>query len=146
MSSSEGPVEAPGAAQNSDGSAGLPWGEEGNEAETPPENRDGSGETAALGVRGKPPRGRPFQPGQSGNPGGRPKALAEVRDLAREHTPEAIETLVTMMRGGGDRERIAAATALLDRAWGRPAQALAGADGESALIPYGVVLLPAEGD
>jgi hypothetical protein len=35
-----------------------------------------------------------FQPGQSGNPGGRPKTIGAVRDLAREHSPAAIEALV----------------------------------------------------
>ena len=36
-----------------------------------------------------PGRGRPFQKGQSGNPGGRPKVAAEVKELARVHTAEA---------------------------------------------------------
>jgi hypothetical protein len=29
-------------------------------------------------------RGRPFKKGESGNPGGRPKVTAELRELARE--------------------------------------------------------------
>jgi hypothetical protein len=41
--------------------------------------------------------GKPFQKGQSGNPGGRPKVVAEVRELAREHTSKAVETLVSIM-------------------------------------------------
>ena len=41
--------------------------------------------------------GRPFKKGQSGNPGGRPKVIAEVKELARAHTGEAIETLVSIM-------------------------------------------------
>jgi hypothetical protein len=41
--------------------------------------------------------GKPFQKGQSGNPGGRPKVVAEVKELAREHTAEAIHTLVSIM-------------------------------------------------
>ena len=40
----------------------------------------------------------PWRPGQSGNPSGRPKVVAEVRDLARKHAPEAIATLVGIMR------------------------------------------------
>lgn len=72
--------------------------------------------------RGKPNRGQ-WKPGQSGNPGGRPKEVAEVREAARQHTPEAIRTLVTLMRKGKpDRARAAAAEALLDQAWGRPMQ------------------------
>jgi len=39
--------------------------------------------------------GKPFKKGQSGNPGGRPKIVGEVKELARTHTAEAIETLVS---------------------------------------------------
>ena len=64
--------------------------------------------------------------GQSGNPGGRPRILEAVRDIARESTTLAIETLRTI---AADTEaphaaRVSAATALLDRAWGKPAQQL----------------------
>jgi hypothetical protein len=38
-----------------------------------------------------------FQPGKSGNPGGRPKGYGEVRDLAREHTQKAIDVLAGIM-------------------------------------------------
>ena len=41
--------------------------------------------------------GKPFQKGHSGNPGGRPKVVAEVKELARTHTGKAIETLVSIM-------------------------------------------------
>ena len=41
-----------------------------------------------------------FKPGVSGNPGGRPKVLSEVRDLAREHTVAAMDTLVSIMCNG----------------------------------------------
>jgi hypothetical protein len=73
------------------------------------------------------PIGRRFQPGQSGNPGGRPKVIAELRDLARLHTLEAIETLVRVMRDrrASAAARVAAACAILDRGYGRPSQELA---------------------
>jgi hypothetical protein len=38
-----------------------------------------------------------FQKGQSGNPGGRPKVVGEVRHLAQQHSAEAIATLVAIM-------------------------------------------------
>lgn len=69
-----------------------------------------------------------FAKGQSGNPGGRPKAkLADgrtVADLAREHTETAINALVNVL---SDSEAphaaiVSAATAILDRGWGKPKQ------------------------
>ncbi|MCH7805308.1 MAG: hypothetical protein IH937_14660 [Acidobacteria bacterium] len=66
-----------------------------------------------------------WKPGQSGNPGGRPKELAQVKALARQHTQEALETLAKLMKSGSpDRTKVAAAEAILDRAWGRPTQAI----------------------
>ena len=67
-----------------------------------------------------------FKPGQSGNPGGRPKVLGEVQTLARQYTTEAIEALVAIMR---NKKAPPAAVALasnsiLDRGYGRPAQAI----------------------
>ena len=66
-----------------------------------------------------------WKPGQSGNPGGRPKEVAEVKALARQHCEEAIQTLVTLMQSAKvERTRLAAASELLDRGYGRPTVAL----------------------
>lgn len=70
--------------------------------------------------------GRPFEKGRSGNPGGRPKEVAEVRDLAREHTTQAIETLVRWMQSDNAKASVAAANVLLDRGWGKPSQPISG--------------------
>lgn len=65
-----------------------------------------------------------FSKGQSGNPGGRPKEVAEVRGLARQHGPEAIAKLAAIMRADNSKAAAAAAVALLDRGYGRPAQSI----------------------
>src|SRR5690606_40472321 len=74
--------------------------------------------------KGKP-RGRPWPKGVSGNPGGRPREVGHVRELARQHTEEAIQALVAVMRDPDQpgRARVAAAEAPLDRGWGGPPQA-----------------------
>jgi hypothetical protein len=78
------------------------------------------------GAAGRTANLRPFQPGQSGNPRGRPKRDYDVAELARQHTAEAIETLAEVMR---DRDsppsaRVSAAVAMLDRGYGRAPQSL----------------------
>ena len=63
-----------------------------------------------------------WEKGQSGNPGGRPKEVAEVRELARKYTAKAIKTLAGIMLDEKAHEtaRIAATNSLLDRGHGRP--------------------------
>lgn len=71
-----------------------------------------------------------FQKGRSGNPGGRPREVGEVRDLARRYTPQAIEALQSIMneQQAPASARVAAAEALLNRGWGRPTAVLANDD------------------
>ena len=80
-------------------------------------------------------RSTSFKPGVSGNAGGRPKKLqtieakrmvADVKSLARECAPEAIETLKKIMLDvkTPPAARIGAATAILDQGFGKPPQAI----------------------
>ena len=79
-------------------------------------------------------RGRPFQPGQSGNPGGRPAIVGELRELARSHAPEAIAELARLTKDAkSETARIAAIKELLDRAYGKPTQFVAAENDEPAL-------------
>jgi len=76
--------------------------------------------------RGKAPgsTATQFKPGQSGNPSGRPRIIGEIRDLAREHTATAMETLITVMTSAEapPAARVAAAAHMLDRGYGKPTQ------------------------
>jgi len=60
------------------------------------------------------------------------KATAQVMAVAQRYTAEAVEGLVTLTRDAEQpgAVRLGAMRELLDRAHGRPAQAVAGADGE----------------
>ena len=66
-----------------------------------------------------------FRKGQSGNPGGRPKVLGDVQELARQHAPTVIVELARLaLRAKSETARIAAIRELLDRGYGRPRQAM----------------------
>jgi hypothetical protein len=80
-------------------------------------------------------RSTSFRPGQSGNLTGRPKRPAtiearrlfrDVADAARERTQDAINTLAAIMKNPKTpaAARISAAQAILDRGYGKPAQAI----------------------
>lgn len=71
-----------------------------------------------------------FRPGESGNPGGRPRAVAAIRDLVQAKGPDLVERLMTMALAEAteDRVRIEAIKVLLDRGYGRPPQPITGED------------------
>ena len=74
----------------------------------------------------------PFPKGKSGNPGGRPKIPDEVKAILKLQAPNALQKLLTLMESSDERIAFSAASAILDRAWGKPSQAVehSGPDGE----------------
>jgi hypothetical protein len=63
----------------------------------------------------------------------RSKTITEIRSLARSHTRTALNVLVGVMRNtkAPAPARIAAANAILDRGWGKAAQAVERGDGNA---------------
>ena len=78
--------------------------------------------------------GSAWKPGQSGNPGGRPKTLEGLRELCREHAGDAVAALVLALKD--PKTRVPAAQVLLDRGFGRVPQKLLGDVSEPMRVVY----------
>lgn len=80
-----------------------------------PANRNKSGREATQ-----------FKPGQSGNPSGRPRIPEEVKEAFRAASGDACRVLCDIVNdfSAKDSDRIRAAEVILDRAWGKPVQAV----------------------
>ena len=65
-----------------------------------------------------------------------PRAVTEIRSLARGHTRAALNMLVAVMRNAkaSPPARVAAANAILDRGWGKPTQSLSNDENALELI------------
>jgi hypothetical protein len=64
----------------------------------------------------------PFKPGESGNPGGKPREIEGIAEMCRRWTPDIVRVFARIVK---DRKqpaasRVSAGIALLDRGWGRP--------------------------
>ena len=82
--------------------------------------------------------GRGSKPGErrGGRKAGTPnKATAELKELAREYTAEALEALVNVIRSTeSDAARVSAIKELFDRGFGKASQAITGEGGGPAVL------------
>lgn len=67
-----------------------------------------------------------FNPGRSGNPGGRPKKTQQEFELVaacKAKAPEALAVLMEIMSNGeNEKNRMTAAQAIIERGFGKPVQ------------------------
>lgn len=80
--------------------------------------------------------------------GAKSKVAADVRALARQYTEAAISTLASIMNTGeSEQARTMAADKLLDRGWGKAAQAMeiTGAEGGPIKTITRIELVPVNG-
>jgi hypothetical protein len=72
-----------------------------------------------------------FEKGKSGNPGGRPKADGDLRELARRKCAKMLDVLVEIAedKKRPPAARVTAANSVIDRGYGKPPQSLADPDG-----------------
>ena len=61
-----------------------------------------------------------FVVGVSGNPSGRPKIPADVREAIKAACPEAVRVLIELLHSKKEAYRLEAAKTLLDRGYGKP--------------------------
>jgi HEAT repeat protein len=85
-----------------------------------------------------------FKKGVSPNPGGRPKIVQAIKELAMKKSPEAFERITQLLDDPDPRISLAAAKEILDRAYGRPAQAVevSGTDGAPIVPIINLTLKP----
>ena len=63
-----------------------------------------------------------FKPGHSGNPGGRPKMPAALREAMRALADDAVRVLEEALTSDDERVRLMAAAQIFDRGYGKPNQ------------------------
>jgi hypothetical protein len=94
-------------------------------------------ENKAPAKRKAPPHA--WKPGQSGNPGGRPKDLAAFRERLKKLDDVAEQALAECLQDSDGRVRVAALKEFFDRRYGKASQPITGEDGKPLRLEVGLV-------
>lgn len=65
-----------------------------------------------------------FVKGKSGNPAGRSKLAESIKELAKSKAPRAFERICELVESSDEKIALQASMAIVDRAYGKPAQAI----------------------
>jgi len=82
-----------------------------------------------------------FQPGQSGNPGGRPKGLIEFRKRLEALDGMAEAALESCLSDPDPKVRVAALKEFFDRRYGKAPQAITGENGNPLRLEVGASIV-----
>jgi hypothetical protein len=78
--------------------------------------------------------------GAGRKPGSTNKATAELRELAQEYAPAALEELARLaVCATSEAARVAAIKEILDRAYGKSRQPLVGADDDQPIVTFNII-------
>jgi hypothetical protein len=131
-------------ARSKAGRKGRPDNRAGQESRARAATKKKSAEKKSAPAIGRDASGK-FIKGFSGNVHGQPIVQKEIRELARQHGPEAIERLVLWMRSTDPQASIMAAKIILDRGFGKPAQPLTTPNGAPLVsLNFGAPITTAE--
>lgn len=70
----------------------------------------------------------PFQPGQSGNPNGRPRLDPKIKAMFQAKGEEAFNVIASLLNDADPKVKLSAAQTLLDRAYGKVPTTIEGGD------------------
>jgi hypothetical protein len=77
------------------------------------------------------------RPGAGRKKGSPNKSTAEIKAIAQPYSEQAVKTLAQIMQTGeSEGARVSAANAILDRAWGKPSQAVLHSDPDGGPIKH----------